>query len=99
MKCFWKAHCVGDIEGGIALLKLAKLYEHINDVEQAAAAYSQVRYYFDKFLAFKNFIFTFLIYMCIVQCTTILMFRRCYSVNKHLNLTTNGNNIFSFYLK
>jgi anaphase-promoting complex subunit 8 len=41
MKCFWKAHCVGDIEGGIALLKLAKLYEQINDVEQAAAAYSQ----------------------------------------------------------
>ena len=42
MKCFWKAHCVGDIEGGIALLKLAKLYEQINDEEQAAAAYTQV---------------------------------------------------------
>ena len=24
MKCFWKAHCVGDIEGGIALLRLAR---------------------------------------------------------------------------
>merc|ERR1719323_1183784 len=48
MKCFWKAHCVGDIEGGIALLRLARLYDTINtlcdktgDVEQAAAAYSQ----------------------------------------------------------
>lgn len=41
MKCFWKAHCVGDIEGGIALFQLAKLYERINDSDQAAAAYHQ----------------------------------------------------------
>eukprot|EP00096_Caligus_rogercresseyi_P011405 TRINITY_DN4475_c0_g2_i1.p1 TRINITY_DN4475_c0_g2~~TRINITY_DN4475_c0_g2_i1.p1 ORF type:complete len:637 (+),score=174.58 TRINITY_DN4475_c0_g2_i1:32-1942(+) len=41
MKCFWKAHCVGDIEGGIALYQLAKLYELVKDVDQAAAAYSQ----------------------------------------------------------
>ena len=42
MKCFWKAHCVGDIEVGIALLKLANLYEKTNEPDQAAAAYSQV---------------------------------------------------------
>ena len=41
MKCFWKAHCVGDIEGGIALLRLARLYDKTGDLEQAAAAYSQ----------------------------------------------------------
>ena len=41
MKCFWKAHCVGDIEGGIALYQLATMYEKVNDVEQAAAAYNQ----------------------------------------------------------
>ena len=41
MKCFWKAHCVGDIEGGIALLRLARLYDKTGDVEQAAAAHSQ----------------------------------------------------------
>merc|ERR1719334_454241 len=41
MKCFWKAHQVGDIEGGIALLKLARLYEKNNDADQAAAAYNQ----------------------------------------------------------
>ncbi|XP_059082328.1 cell division cycle protein 23 homolog [Tigriopus californicus] len=40
-KCFWKAHCVGDIEGGIALLHLAKLFERTSDTEQAAAAYFQ----------------------------------------------------------
>jgi len=39
MKCFWKAYCVGDIEGGLALLKLAKLYEKTNEVDQAASAY------------------------------------------------------------
>ena len=39
MKCFWKAHCVGDIEGGIALLRLARLYDKTGDVEQAAAAW------------------------------------------------------------
>ena len=42
MKCFWKAHSVGDIEVGIALLKLANLYEKTNEPDQAAAAYSQV---------------------------------------------------------
>ena len=41
MKCYWKAHCVGDIEGGIALYQLATLYEKSNDPEQAAAAYYQ----------------------------------------------------------
>ena len=41
MKCFWKAHCVGDIEGGIALFQLAKLYEKTGDTEQAASAYHQ----------------------------------------------------------
>jgi len=41
MKCFWKAHCVGDIEGGIALLRLARLYDKNNDQDQAAAAYNQ----------------------------------------------------------
>ena len=43
MKCYWKAHCVGDIEGGIALSKLAKLYEKTNEADQAAAAYTQVK--------------------------------------------------------
>ena len=42
MKCFWKAYCVGDIEGGLALLKLAKLYEKTNEVDQAASAYFKV---------------------------------------------------------
>ena len=46
MKCYWKAHCVGDIEGGIALSKLAKLYEKTNEADQAAAAYTQVKFYF-----------------------------------------------------
>jgi len=41
MKCFWKAHCVGDIEGGIALLRLGRLYDKTNDTDQAAAAYNQ----------------------------------------------------------
>ncbi len=41
MKCFWKAHCVGDIEGGIALLRLGRLYDRVNDTDQAAAAYYQ----------------------------------------------------------
>merc|ERR1719334_2017681 len=41
MKCFWKAHCVGDIEGGIALLRLGRLYDKNNDQDQAAAAYNQ----------------------------------------------------------
>jgi len=41
MKCFWKAHCVGDIEGGIALLRLARLYDRTGEQDQAAAAYKQ----------------------------------------------------------
>merc|ERR1719225_568341 len=41
MKCFWKAYCVGDIEGGIALLRLAKLFESSSEPDQAAAAYDQ----------------------------------------------------------
>jgi len=40
-KCFWKAYCVGDIEGGIALLKLAKLFDSSNEPDQAAAAYEK----------------------------------------------------------
>lgn len=32
---------MGDIEGGIALLHLAKLFERTGDTEQAAAAYFQ----------------------------------------------------------
>jgi hypothetical protein len=32
---------VGDIEGGIALLKQASLYERTNEVDQAATAYTQ----------------------------------------------------------
>ena len=41
MKCFWKAHCVGDIEGGIALYQLGRLFEKNGDNEQAAAAFQQ----------------------------------------------------------
>ena len=41
MKCFWKAYCVGDIEGGIALLRLAKLFDVTNEPDQAAAAYER----------------------------------------------------------
>merc|ERR1719481_1982085 len=41
-KCFWKAYCVGDIEGGIALQRLAKLFEASNEPDRAAEAY--VRY-------------------------------------------------------
>ncbi len=40
MKCFWKAHCVGDVEGN-ALFQLAKLFERGGDCDQAAAAYHQ----------------------------------------------------------
>merc|ERR1719481_2325434 len=40
-KCFWKAYCVGDIEGGIALLKLAKLFDSSHEPDQAAAAYEK----------------------------------------------------------
>jgi len=41
MKCYWKAHNVGDMEGGIALFQLAKMYEHVGEVDQAASAYHQ----------------------------------------------------------
>ena len=46
MKCFWKAYCVGDIEGGIALLRLAKLFDSTSEPDQAAAAYE--RYIMDS---------------------------------------------------
>ncbi len=35
---------MGDIEGGIALLKLARLYEQTNEADQVVAAYNQYRY-------------------------------------------------------
>ena len=54
MKCYWKAHCVGDIEGGIALSKLAKLYEKTNEADQAAAAYTQVK--FTLFACIENLV-------------------------------------------
>ena len=40
-KCFWKAYCVGDIEGGFALLRLTDLYKKTSEVDQAAAANDQ----------------------------------------------------------
>ncbi len=36
---------MGDIEGGIALLKLGRLYERTNEADQAAAAYTQGKTY------------------------------------------------------
>ncbi|XP_013402626.1 cell division cycle protein 23 homolog [Lingula anatina] len=39
-KCFWKAHAMGDQEGTLALIKLAKLYERLSEEDQAAAAYT-----------------------------------------------------------
>ena len=39
LKCFWKAYCVGDIEGGIALYQLARMYESTDEPDQAAEAY------------------------------------------------------------
>lgn len=41
LKCYWKAHCLGDIERTIALYHLARLYEQTEDCDQAAAAYHQ----------------------------------------------------------
>ncbi|XP_044008744.1 cell division cycle protein 23 homolog [Aphidius gifuensis] len=40
LKCFYKACNVGDIEG-MALIKLANLYENLNKDEYAAAAYTE----------------------------------------------------------
>nr|SVE75656.1 EOG090X03CE [Daphnia hispanica] len=37
-KCYWKAHCVGDLEC-IALLRLAKTYDKLKETDHAAAAY------------------------------------------------------------
>ena len=34
MKCFWKAHCVGDMEGGIALFQLAKIFDKTGETDQ-----------------------------------------------------------------
>ncbi|XP_043288680.1 cell division cycle protein 23 homolog isoform X2 [Venturia canescens] len=39
LKCYYKACNVGDIEG-MALIKLATLYENLNEDDQAAAAYT-----------------------------------------------------------
>ena len=39
-QCFWKAHSIGDIEG-MALIKLANLFETLNESEQAALAYTE----------------------------------------------------------
>lgn len=41
LKCYWKAHCIGDMERTVALYHLAKLYEKTDDPDQAAAAYHQ----------------------------------------------------------
>jgi anaphase-promoting complex subunit 8 len=39
-KCFWKAHSIGDVEG-VALIRLARLYEKLNEEDQAAVAYTE----------------------------------------------------------
>ena len=39
-KCYWHAHCVGDVEGE-AIVSLAKLYEKSNEEDQAASAFSR----------------------------------------------------------
>jgi anaphase-promoting complex subunit 8 len=41
LKCYWKAHCLGDMERTVALFHLARLYEKTDDADQAAAAYHQ----------------------------------------------------------
>ncbi|XP_033757440.1 cell division cycle protein 23 homolog [Pecten maximus] len=38
-KCFWKANCIGDMEG-TALIKLARLHEKLHEEDQAASAYT-----------------------------------------------------------
>ena len=39
-KCYWHAHCVGDVEGEV-IVSLAKLYEKSNEEDQAASAFSR----------------------------------------------------------
>ena len=34
LKCYWKAYKVGDIEGGIALFQLARMYDSADESEQ-----------------------------------------------------------------
>lgn len=41
LKCYWKAHCLGDVERTVALFHLARLYERTEESDQAAAAYNQ----------------------------------------------------------
>jgi anaphase-promoting complex subunit 8 len=36
LKCYWKAYCVGDIEGGIALFQLARMYESTDEPDQVS---------------------------------------------------------------
>ncbi|KAL3320534.1 Anaphase-promoting complex subunit 23 [Cichlidogyrus casuarinus] len=40
-KCFWRAYSVGDSEGGVALIRLARCYEAAQEKEKATAAYLQ----------------------------------------------------------
>ncbi|GFR76929.1 cell division cycle protein 23 homolog [Elysia marginata] len=39
-KCFWKAHCLGDVEE-IALFKLANLFAILEEKDQACQAYTE----------------------------------------------------------
>lgn len=39
-KCYWRAFCIGDMEG-CAILKLAKVYEACEEFDEAAAAYHE----------------------------------------------------------
>lgn len=39
-KCFWRAYCVGDVEGG-ALNNLAHCFDKAGEESEAAAAYTQ----------------------------------------------------------
>ena len=34
LKCYWKAHCLGDMERTVALFHLARLYEKTEDSDQ-----------------------------------------------------------------
>ena len=42
LKCYWKAHCLGDLEHSMALFNLARLYERTGDVEQVSVALSLI---------------------------------------------------------